>query len=272
MTLPTRIDVTPLWAAGLVLLLTLPALAAPVQSCGPAVCYAWDDDPALNPGILHFGAPRLLAGSDVVEFTPGGFMVAAGGPAGSQSRVAGFRFSEVWSHPGHEIASIAVTASGDHQLFGGGSASAALYVEVNDLDDDEGSALFPERTSGSDSVTLTTPTGFPFAAWSLGATADPALFFDDPALRIDLLLRATFEVGAGAPGEYAVLAGKLFLVSPTTAAVPAPPALWLMISGVAGLALRRHRRNRPAASRAGGATGWCRERDLNPHGVSTSGF
>ncbi|MEZ5564967.1 MAG: hypothetical protein R3F24_05385 [Gammaproteobacteria bacterium] len=83
---------------------TSPTYAATVSLCGPMVCYEYDDDVGNNPGLTAFGSPSLLAGSDVLEFTPTSFgLISTGGT--TESTTATFQFSKVYATNGGEITS-----------------------------------------------------------------------------------------------------------------------------------------------------------------------
>lgn len=219
------------------LAMTLPAasaIAAAVQLCGPTVCYAFDDDPLVNPGVADLGLPTLLGNSDVLRFTPGLFSLGAAGPGGSAARSAEFRFDQVWSPEGHELALVSLLASGDYQLLGGGSAVASLELLAKDLDQDDGLPGFPETIAGSGGHSASLPTGLPFLNWTASASVEPAAAFADLATRVSLTIRSHLALGASSAEDGGFLAGKLLLLG-TTTVVPLPGTLGLLGTGLLAL-------------------------------------
>jgi hypothetical protein len=50
----------------------LPAQAVPVTLCGTSICYEYDNDALVNPGISLYGAPTILSGN-TIKFVPSNF-------------------------------------------------------------------------------------------------------------------------------------------------------------------------------------------------------
>jgi hypothetical protein len=234
-----RILSSVLVAAGTVVV--TPAQAALMQLCGPTVCYEYDNDPAVNEGLLSFGRPHLLGNSDVIRFTPSVFQATSYGPGSMDEQMSGFRFSRIWSPAGLEIGVISMSDSGDYQLFNGGSVTAGLLLHAEDLVDDGYGPGFLESVTAVESFSSSAPTGLPFRNWSYTNSIDPASAFADLATSIDLTIFGTLHAMTDAPGHSAFVARKLSLTAVTTAAVPAPAGLWLLATGGLLLAGRMRR-------------------------------
>ena len=122
----------------------LAAVAAPVTLCGPSVCYEFDDDPGVNPGVAVYGLPTLLGGSDYLQFTPTTFLaLGANGTAQTVSTV--FQFDSIYTTPGFEISAIAVQEFGDYRIVNGGTVAANLRLQAVDQFNDTGYGGFPEH-------------------------------------------------------------------------------------------------------------------------------
>lgn len=229
-------------AAAVLLAAQSTVAAAPVTLCGPGVCYEFDDDAGANPGVTFFGVPTLLTGSDVLEFTPTGFDVEAGGAGGTGSIATTFSFLRISTASGFEIASITAAEFGDYQIWNGGSVSAALGLAAVDLVDDLGTPGFAETTGDTDVFSAVAPTGFALAPWSVGVSIMPAAAFADTASEIGLDLSSALDAATSGADDYAFIATKLALfvsVTGSTTVIPLPAAAWLFASALAGLAAFR---------------------------------
>lgn len=217
------------------------AHAALVNLCGPMVCYEYDNDAMNNPGINSFGAPTLLGGSDVLEFTPTTFgLISTGGSVETLSAV--FQFTRVYTTNGGEITSLSVTDSGDYRILNGGSVSDSLRLTSTDLNDDSGLPGFPESVTDLQVFSTAAPTpGFSFVNWSLTSSIDPAAAFNDVADVVNLQIHNVLDAVTYAAGQQAIIAKKLVLTT-GVAVVPIPAAAWLFGSalGLLGWGVRRH--------------------------------
>ncbi len=238
---PRQVLAAILVAAGAVF--AAPVQAALVQLCGQTVCYEYDNNPLVNDGLLLLGVPRLLGNSDVLRFTPSVFHAMAFGPGGFDERAAGFHFSRIWSPTGREIGAINISESGDYQLFNGGSVTAGLVLHSSDLVDDGYGPGFLESVAAVDGFGSSTPTGLPFQNWSYTSSIDPAASFADLATSVDLTIFNLLQAVTDSPGHSAFIARKLSLTAVTTAAVPAPGGLWLLLTAGGALLFRARLRS-----------------------------
>lgn len=213
---------------------TTPVHAALVQLCGQTVCYEYDNNPAVNDGLLLLGAPQLLGNSDVLKFTPSVYYAMAYGSGGLDERGGSFYFSRIWSPVGLEIGTISISDSGDYQLFNGGSVTAGLVLHSRDLVDDGYGPGFSEEVSAVEGFSSSTPTGLPFRNWSYTNSIDPAASFADLATSVDLTIFNLMQAVTESLGHSAFIARKLSLTV-ATAVVPAPGGFWLLLT--AGLTL-----------------------------------
>ena len=230
--------------------------AALVQLCGPTICYEYDDNVGVNPGLAYYGAPVLLSGSDTLKFNPLTFSVDSdpGTPAiPGPTLTAVFAFTRVWTPWGMEISSISVSESGDYQVLGDATVAANLRVQVVDLvDNGAPTAGFPEVLVDNQTFVSSTPTGLALAGWSLASTVSPAAVFTDLATSIDLSIQNTLQAFEGPGGGYGFIAKKLLLTVGASSwgpanAVPVPAAVWLLGSAFGVLGLLRRRPGSPAA-------------------------
>ena len=221
----------------------VPVQAALVQLCGQTVCYEYDSDPVVNDGLLLFGAPHLLANSDVIRFTPSVFYAAAFGPGSMDERSTSFYFNRIWSPAGREIGAISISDAGDYQLFNGGTVRANLILQSRDLVDDGHGPGYLESVNVEAAFSSSTPTGLPFRNWSYTNSIDPAATFADLATTVDLSIFGVLQAITDAPGHSAFVARTLSMTVATTV-VPAPAAGWLLAT--ASLALVSCLRRRAA--------------------------
>jgi len=221
--------------------LAVPVHAAPVQLCGQTLCYQYDNDPAVNNGLLLFGEPRLLGNSNVLSFTPPVFYATAFGADGFDERTASFYFSRIWSPAGFEVGTISIRDSGDYQLLNGGTVSASLKLQSRDLVDDGHGPGILESVTAENGFSSSTATGLPFENWSFTNDIDPAASFGDLATSVDLSIFGRLQAGTGSPEQIAFVARKLSLTV-ATAVVPAPAGGWLLATASLALLGRVRRR------------------------------
>lgn len=220
----------------------LPANAAPVTICGTSVCYEYDNDAGVNPGISLYGAPTILSGN-TVKFVPSSFNADSdySSPIPTPTSVAVFKFSRVYTTNGGEVDSIAVTESGDYQIIGAGTVNVNMRLQsVDNVDNGATTPGFPETTTPQFNWNTSTPTGFGFANWSLTGTVTPAALFSDLATDIDFSIQNTLQAFATSP-NYAFVQKKLSLTVTAVSTVPVPAAVWLFGSGLGLLGLLRRR-------------------------------
>lgn len=223
----------------LALLPAAPALAAPVTLCGPGVCYEFDDDPGINGGILSFGLPSLLAGSDVLQFTPTTFAADSDPLTPVPSTAAAvFQFTRVYTTDGSEIGGFTVAESGDYQIIGSGTVNVNLRLQVVDQVNDGGTPAFPEVSALQFNWNTSTPTGLAFQNWSLVGLISPATLFEDASSVVGLQIQNVLQAFAG-DGGYAYVAKKLTLTTATVIPVPAALLLFGSALGLLGWLGRR---------------------------------
>ncbi len=218
------------------------ANAAPVTLCGVNVCYEYDNDAIVNPGILAFGAPTLLSGN-TLKFVPSNFNADSdyGSPIPTPTRVEVFKFTRVYTTNGGEIASISVTESGDYQIIGAGSVSVNMRLQsVDNVDDGASTPGFPEVDNPQFNWNTSTPTGGPFVNWSLTGSVTPAALFSDLATDVDFSIQNTLQAFAASP-NYAFVQKKLSLTVTAVSTVPVPAAVWLFGSSLGLLGWLRRR-------------------------------
>lgn len=220
----------------------LPANAAPVTLCGTSICYEYDNDVLVNPGISAYGAPALLSG-DTLKFVPSNFNADSdyGSPIPSPTRVEVFKFTRVYTTNGGEVASISVTESGDYQIIGEGFVNVNMRLQsVDNVDDGMATPGFAEVTNPQFNWNTTTPTGGPLVNWSLTGTVTPAALFSDLATDIDFSIQNTLQAFATSP-NYAFVQKKLSLTVTAVSTIPVPAAVWLFGSSLGLLGWLRRR-------------------------------
>lgn len=222
------------------------AHAALLSVCGTSVCYEYQDDPVLNPGITLLGAPALLGNSDVLRFVPTAFRSEAAG--GQESVQAEFHFSRIWSPAGLEIHAISGASFGDYQALGDGTATVGLAMTAVDQANEGGGGGYPESIGIAQVFGPAGATGLPFLNWNLDGALNPADAFTDLAKSVSLTIVARLDSVAPGSADGVFLAQKLLLVSAATV-VPAPSALPLALTGIAGLLGFKGRRVLRAARR-----------------------
>ena len=220
----------------------LPANAVPVNLCGTSICYEYDNDALVNPGISAYGAPTLLSGN-TLKFVPTNFNADSDASTSipGPTRVELFKFSRVYTTDGGEIASISVTESGDYQIIGAGFVNVNMRLQsVDNVDDGAATPGFPETTAPQFNWNTSTPTGGPLVNWALTGTVTPAALFSDLATDIDFSIQNTLQAFATSP-NYAFVQKKLSLTITATSTIPVPAAVWLFGSGLGLLGLLRRR-------------------------------
>jgi hypothetical protein len=222
----------------------LPAQAVPVTLCGTSICYQYDNDALVNPGISLYGAPTILSGN-TLKFVPSNFNADSdpGSAIPTPTSVAVFQFSRVYTTNGGEVASITVTESGDYQIIGEGAVNVNMRLQsVDNVDDGVPTPAFAESTAPQFNWNTSTATGYSLANWSLTGVITPAALFSDLATDVDFSIQNTLQAFA-APGwpNYAFVQKKLSLQLTAVSTVPVPAAAWLFGSalGVFGLMRRK---------------------------------
>lgn len=219
-----------------------PAQAVPVTLCGTSICYEYDNNAGVNPGIALYGAPTLLSGN-TLSFVPTNFNADSdyGSPIPTPTSVAVFKFTRVYTTNGGEVASITVTESGDYQIIGAGAVNANMRLQsVDNVDDGAATPGFAESTAPQFNWNTSTPTGFALANWSLTGVITPAALFSDLATDVDFSIQNTLQAFATS-GNYAFIQKKLSLTVTAASTVPVPAAVWLFGSalGVFGFMRRK---------------------------------
>lgn len=203
------------------------ATAATVTTCGPNICYEYDNAQA---GILKFGTPNLVG--DTMQFLPVNFRAESSNGAGFDVDSATFVFNRVYSVSGAEIISITAAESGDYRIIGGGTVDVDLYLQaasnVNALDLAINTSNFA-ASGDSGGIQL----------WTLNDAVAPAALFASIANDMALTVQNTLTAFTGSAGQLAWIQKKLIL---EVAVVPVPAAVWLFGSALAllGVARRRH--------------------------------
>lgn len=219
-----------------------PAQAVPVTLCGTSICYEYDNNAGVNPGIALYGAPTLLSGN-TLSFVPTNFNADSdyGSPIPTPTSVAVFKFTRVYTTNGGEVASITVAESGDYQIIGAGAVNANMRLQsVDNIDDGAPTPGFAESTAPQFNWNTSTPTGFALANWSLTGVITPAALFSDLATDVDFSIQNTLQAFATS-GNYAFIQKKLSLTVTAASTVPVPAAVWLFGSalGVFGFMRRK---------------------------------
>lgn len=211
----------------------LPAQAVPVTLCGTNICYEYDNDALVNPGISLYGAPTILSGN-TIKFVPSNFNADSdpGSSIPTPTSVAVFKFSRVYTTNGGEVASISVTESGDYQIIGAGFVNVNMRLQsVDNVDDGVATPGFAEVTDPQFNWNTSTPTGGPLLNWSLTGTVTPAALFSDLATDVDFSIQNTLQAFASSP-NYAFVQKKLSLTVTAASTVPVPAAVWLFGSAL----------------------------------------
>lgn len=219
---------------GLLLGLVSGPAAAVTVSCGPDVCYQYDET---QPALDFFGAPSVV-GNDLV-FTPGnpnpfrarsvdgtgvadpGVAVTGGGTATNQQTLV---IDRVYSLNGAlDILSITAFEQGDYEIEQDGSVSADLYLQavslVNALDNDV----------ATDAVNASGDSGG-LQLWQMSGMVNPAAEFTQAANDLRLTVQNTLSAFTDANGERAAIEKKLVLT--VTTVIPVPAAVWLFASAL----------------------------------------
>ena len=210
-----------------------PAQAVPVTLCGTSICYEYDNNAGVNPGIALYGAPTLLSGN-TLSFVPTNFNADSDSSNSipTPTSVAVFKFSRVYTTNGGEIASITVNESGDYQIIGSGFVNVNMRLQsVDNVDDGLPTPGFAESTAPQFNWNASTPTGGPLVNWSLTGVITPAAMFADLATDIDFSIQNTLQAFAASP-SYAFVQKKLSLQVTAVSTVPVPAAVWLFGSAL----------------------------------------
>lgn len=213
--------------------IALPAQAVPVTLCGTSICYEYDNNAGVNPGIALYGAPTLLSGN-TLSFVPTNFNADSdyGSPIPTPTSVAVFKFTRVYTTNGGEVASITVNESGDYQIIGSGFVNVNMRLQsVDNVDDGLPTPGFAESTAPQFNWNTSTPTGGPLVNWSLTGVITPAAMFADLATDIDFSIQNTLQAFAASP-SYAFVQKKLSLQVTAVSTVPVPAAVWLFGSAL----------------------------------------
>ena len=86
------------------------AHAATVTSCGPTICYEYNDAQA---GAALFGLPTLVA--DSLRFLPGEFRARTAAAGAFDLATATFVIDRIYSVSGLALGELTVTETGDHR-------------------------------------------------------------------------------------------------------------------------------------------------------------
>jgi hypothetical protein len=208
--------------------------AATVSTCGPNVCYEYDNAQA---AIALTGLPTrvgdamtFLAPSFAALSQNGGGWVTVGGPAGY------FIFDRVYTlHAGDEITTFTVVEEFDYEIITDGSVEAALYtLALSNI-------VGTDVTSTISSFTDAGDTGGPLVDM-IAAQLFPAAAFTGPATDMSVGIQNTLRAYTDAAGQLAFIQKKFTLATSTvmnTTVVPVPAAVWLLGSALGALRIAR---------------------------------
>lgn len=216
--------------------------ATALTSCGPNICYQYDDAQA---AVSLYGSPTLIG--DSMRFLPSVFRVESSNTTGLAFTATGnanFIFDQVWAiTPGFEIGSVQVTEAGDYSISGDSAGNpdavnASLTTKVTDNASSE---------SVSDTVNFSASGNTSGATlWSLqGNALNPADVFSASAQNIGISIQNVLNATTDEFGGLAWIQKKFVVTVGTVVAptpVPEPAGLALMMLGIGmagGAAVRR---------------------------------
>ncbi|MDP2322466.1 MAG: VPLPA-CTERM sorting domain-containing protein [Gammaproteobacteria bacterium] len=213
--------------------LTPPLSHATTISCGPNICYQYDET---QTAALYFGLPTRLG--DSMRFIPSNFRAESLNGSGLVSVSQTWVFDRVYSVTGAEIGSVLVSEAGDYGISGDSSGTPdSVGVELVTTVANNASA---EVASDTKNFSASGNTANPQQFWSLISTSiNPASVFtmvaSDVAVSVKNSLTATTdEVGGNAWIQ------KKFILHVGTV-IPVPAAVWLFGSAFGVLFVLRRR-------------------------------
>lgn len=185
---------------------TAPAGAAIINTCGPNVCYEYDDAQA---AIALTGTPVLVG--DDMEFLPPAFIAHATGVAGWVTATANFIFSRVYTvDANNEISMFHTFEEFDYEIITDGEVRATLYTQAR------------SNILSSDSISTVVNLG-PITGDTFGPQIDdlhaylyPATAFTAAANDMRITIQNTIRAFTDALAEDAFIQKKFTLVAITT--------------------------------------------------------
>lgn len=212
--------------------------ATPVTLIGDTINYVYDDSQV---ALAVFGTPTISG--DAIRFTPSTFRAESLNGAGTDSVMAEFVFSRVYSQAGTDLGLFEAFEFGDYEIIGDGAINAELLLTLGNNRTSESSFIAASLGDSGSTGNL--------QFWDLAASLDPAAIFSAATDDIAVTIRNTLSATTGPSGGAAWIQKKFAFgfasqgtgtpVTPPSEVVPAPGVAWLIMSGLVLLGFSRHR-------------------------------
>jgi hypothetical protein len=210
--------------------------AATVTTCGPNVCYEYDNAQA---AVGLTGQPNRVG--DSMQFLPPNFVAESIDGQGLVTASASFVFSRVYTvNAADEISLFNVSEEFDYEIITDGEVGASLTATALS------NVLGSDTTTDSDSFSATGDT-FGSQIGGLFTTLNPAAAFTGSANDMQITIANLLSADTNAGGDFARIQKRFTLVTNTVMAgqpVPVPAAVWLLGSAVGLLGVLRRRMTR----------------------------